>query len=109
MAASKRTPQQQLEAVRLAKKKLEEKEKQILAKMSNLTSASPGMQAVLDAVESAATQNNVKVPEIVRAVAKLKRTGLKIDKAERKPRTPKDPNAPKKPRASKKLKKALPP
>lgn len=44
-----------------------------------LTKHSAGMAEVIAAVEHAAAQNAVAASEIIKAVAKLKRTGLKIE------------------------------
>ena len=44
-----------------------------------LTKDSAGITAVLSAIEDAATLNEVSVAEIIKAVARIKRTGLKIE------------------------------
>ena len=47
-------------------------------KKAKLTKDSEGMQAVLDAINTAAEKNNVAPAEIIVAAAKMKRTGLKL-------------------------------
>jgi protoporphyrinogen oxidase len=51
-----------------------EKEKQNAA----LTKESTGMDAVITAVENAARVNKVKIADVIKAIAKIKRAGLKI-------------------------------
>ena len=103
MPKAKSTPQQLLDAILVAEKKLAERKAKLLSKLADLSADSKGMQALLAAVQSVADQNNVAVAEVIKAVAKLKRTGLKIEKATRKP---KDPNAPKRTRGPNKPKAA---
>jgi hypothetical protein len=52
-----------------------EKDKQKAA----LTKDSEGMAVALAAVESVAKANKVKVADVIRAIAKIKRAGLKIE------------------------------
>ncbi len=52
-----------------------EKDKQKTA----LTKDSEGMTVAIAAVESAAKANKVKVADVIRAIAKIKRAGLKIE------------------------------
>jgi asparagine synthetase A len=106
MAIAKLTREQQLERIIAAERKLAEKKAKLLSKLADLSAESNGMQELLKAVQAVADQNNVAVAEVIKAVAKLKRTGLKIEKATRKPRTPKDPNAPKRTRGPNKPKAA---
>ncbi len=106
MPKSKLTPQQQLAAIAAAEKKLADKKAKLLSKLADLSKDSPGMSALLDVVQTVADTNKVAVAEVIKAIAKLKRTGLKIEKATRKA---KDPSAPKRTRGPNKLKKALPP
>jgi hypothetical protein len=101
MQKTKSTPQQLLAAIEAAEKKLAERKAKLLSKLADLSADSKGMQALLTAVQSVADQNNVAVAEVIKAVAKLKRTGLKIEKATRKL---KDPNAPKRTRGPNKPK-----
>lgn len=104
MPKAKSTPEQLLAAIEAAEKKLKERKAKLLSKLADLSSESKGMQELLAAVQSVADQNKVAVAEVIKAVAKLKRTGLKIEKSVRKPRTPKDPNAPKRTRSPNKQK-----
>jgi len=106
MARTVKTREQQLAAIEAAEKKLADKKAKLLSKLADLSKDSPGMSALLDVVQTVAETNNVAVAEVIKAVAKLKRTGLKIEKAARKA---KDPSAPKRTRGPNKLKKTLPP
>ena len=101
MAQVRRTKEQQLAAIELAEKKLAEKKAKLLAKPAGLSADSAGMADLLAAVQAVADSNNVAVADVIKAVAKLKRTGLKIEKATRMPR---DPNAPKRTRGVNKAK-----
>lgn len=87
MAKVKLNTRQQLEAILLAEKKLAEKKAALKAQLAVLNIDSPGMQALLDTVQNTANLNKVSVAEVIRAVAKLKHTGLKIEKTIRKPKT----------------------
>ncbi len=89
MAKSKSTAQKELDAILLTEKRLAEKKMALMAKLSELSDDSPGMKTLLAAVQSTAESNNVSVAEVITAVARIKRTGLKIDKAVRKARTKK--------------------
>ena len=106
MARTAKTREQQLAEIVAAEKKLADKKAKLLSKLADLSKDSPGMSALLDVVQTVADTNKVAVAEVIKAVAKLKRTGLKIEKSTRKS---KDPNAPKRTRGPNKLKKALPP
>ena len=101
MARVKLTKEQQLAIIVAQEKKLAEKKAKLLAKTSDLSADSKGMAALLTAVQSVADDNKVAVADVIKAVAKLKRTGLKIEKATR---APKDPNAPKRTRGPNKPK-----
>jgi len=107
MARTVKTKEQQLAEIAAAEKKLADKKAKLLSKLADLSKESPGMEALLDVVQTVADNNNVAVAEVIKAVAKLKRTGLKIEKATRQQRTPRDPNAPKLKRGRKP--KVLPP
>ena len=101
MARTVKTKEQQLAEIAAAEKKLADKKTKLLSKLADLSKESPGMEALLDVVQTVADNNNVAVAEVIKAVAKLKRTGLKIEKASPKP---KDSNAPKRTRGPNKLK-----
>ena len=60
------------------------KEKSAPVKAVKLDKASPAMDELLVAIDNAAEQNAVSVAEIIKAVARIKRTGLKIENAARK-------------------------
>lgn len=49
-----------------------------------LTKDSDGMAAAINAVENVAKINKVKVADVIKAIAKIKRTGLKIESAREK-------------------------
>ena len=74
---ARRSPEQLIE---IYKQKIQEQEEKLKSvKKSKLTKDSEGMQAVLDAINHAAEQNNVAAAEIIVAAAKMKRTGLKFE------------------------------
>ena len=79
----KKTKEQQLAEIEAAEKVLAAKKAKILASSADLTKTSPGMQAVIDAVEGAMKQNSVKVIDVIQAIAKLKRAGLTIEKSKK--------------------------
>ena len=89
MAKTKLTTQQLLKSIEQAKKKLAELNEDLSSRPADLNKDSENMQALLDAVQKVSDSNNVSVPDVIIAVARIKRTGLKIDKAERKARTKK--------------------
>ena len=60
------------------------KEKSATVKAVKLDKASPAMDELLVAIDNAAELNAVSVAEIIKAVARIKRTGLKIENAARK-------------------------
>ena len=101
MVRNRLTKEQQLAAIVAAERKLAERKANLLSKLADLSAESIGMQELLVAVQSVADKNSVNVADVIKAVAKLKRTGLKIEKATRKP---KDPNAPKRTRGPNKPK-----
>lgn len=49
-----------------------------------LTKDSDGMAAAINAVENVAKINKVKVADVIKAIAKIKRAGLKIESAREK-------------------------
>ena len=87
---SQLTTRERFEAILAAEKKLAAKKAALKAQLAALSNESPGMQALLDAVQSTAELNKTSVAEVVKAVAKLKRTGLKIEKPTHKPKAPKN-------------------
>lgn len=89
MARAKLTREQQLEAIKIAEKKLAEKKAKLMAAMADLSADSAWMKELLEAVQNVADKNKVAVADVIKAVAKIKRTGLKIENATRKPRAKK--------------------
>ena len=79
----KKTREQLLAEIAEDEKKLAARKKKILESSTDLTKTSPGMQAVIDAVEGAMKQNSVKVIDVIQAIAKLKRAGLTIEKSKK--------------------------
>lgn len=57
------------------------KEQSIIEKEVKLTKESAGIAEAIAAIENAALINNISVAEIVKAISRLKRTGLKIENA----------------------------
>ena len=80
----KKTRDQLLAEIEAQEKALAAKKAKLLAKPTSLTKTSLGMQAVIDAVESAMKQNDVSVLNVIEAIAKLKRAGLTIEKTKKK-------------------------
>lgn len=60
------------------------KESSAAPKLIKLTKDSDGISSVISAIENAAELNQVSVAEIIKAVARFKRTGLKIENSVRK-------------------------
>lgn len=71
------------ERIAEAQAKLESLQKQKLnsvkAKKLKLTKESVGVAELLNQIDSVAKQNGVNVADVIKAVAKLKRTGLVIE------------------------------
>jgi hypothetical protein len=79
---ARRTKEERIAALEAQIQKL--KNKSAPVKAVKLDKASPGMTELIASIESVAEQNSVSVAEIIKAVARIKRTGLKIDDAVRK-------------------------
>lgn len=61
------------------KQKIQELEQKLkVGKTVKLTKESEGMEAALAAVQDAAEKNDVAPAEIIKAIARMKRTGLKF-------------------------------
>jgi len=74
---ARRSPEQLIE---IYKQKIQEQEEKLKSgKKVKLTKASAGMQAALDAVTKAAEENDVAPAEVIMAIARMKRTGLKFE------------------------------
>jgi len=95
MVGLKKSKEQLLAVIEEKEKKLAAQKAKLLLKIADLSKDSLGMQSLLDAVQYVSDKNNVEVSEVIKAVAKMKRTGLTIEKAAPKPSVPRDPNAPK--------------
>lgn len=75
-------------------KELEEKVKKVKAdikeankkKAEKITKDSVGVAAAIAAIESAAKENKSTLADVIKAIASIKRTGLKIENAVRKPK-----------------------
>ena len=75
-------------------KELEEKVKKVKAdikeanrkKAAKITKDSIGVAEAIAAIESAAKENKSTLADIIKAIASIKRTGLKIENAVRKPK-----------------------
>ncbi len=79
-ARSKKTKEELLKEaearVKMIKQQIKaEKQKQNAV----LSKDSTGMAEAVKAAEAAAAANNVKVADVIKAIAKIKRTGLKIE------------------------------
>jgi hypothetical protein len=80
--AVRKTKEERIAALEAQIQKL--KELSITPKEIKLTKESSGITAVISAIENAAELNEVSVAEIIKAVARIKRTGLKIENSVRK-------------------------
>ena len=79
-ARSKKTKE---ELLKEAEAKVKAIKQQIKAEKQKLNAAltkdSSGMAEAINAIEAAAAANNVKIADVIKAIAKIKRTGLKIE------------------------------
>ena len=75
--SQRRTPEEQIailtERIRMLKSKIHSR------RSSGLKANSEGIQAVLDCLTQAAKANKAQVGDVITLVARLKRTGLKIE------------------------------
>lgn len=81
-ARSKKTKEELLKEAEAKVKSIKqqikaEKQKQNAA----LSKESAGMAEAVSAVEAAAKANNVKIADVIKAISKIKRAGLKIESA----------------------------
>jgi hypothetical protein len=83
MAAARRTKEERIAALEAQIQKLKEKAP-AAPKEIKLTKESAGITTLISAIEDAANLNEVSVAEIIKAVARIKRTGLKIESSDRK-------------------------
>lgn len=80
VARTKRTIEERIAETEVKLKALQEEERKIkVAKKSVLTKESAGVAELLNQIDSVAKQNGVKTVDVIKAVAKLKRTGLVIE------------------------------
>lgn len=72
------------EKIALAEKKLKKlQDQKKTGKSIKLTKDSIGMEALLAHLDDVASKNKVKISEVILAVARIKRTGLKLVAAEK--------------------------
>jgi hypothetical protein len=88
MARTRLTPQQQIHVISLAVKKLADRKAKLLSRLAELNGESQRMRELLTSVPTVAGHNKASVAEVIKAVAKLERTGLKSEKASRKQHKP---------------------
>lgn len=84
--SARRTIEEQIsyykEKARLLEEKKKEKEEKLNAaktKKKKLTKNSPGLSQLLIQLDNVAKENEVKVADVIKAVARLRRTGLVIE------------------------------
>ena len=87
MARVRRTIDQIIADTEAKLKALKGKKSVNVKAQTKLTSDSAGMGELLDNFSSVMKQHNVTAAEVIKAVARIKKTGLTIEGA-RKPRTP---------------------
>jgi hypothetical protein len=75
--AARRTKEERIAALEAQIQQL--REKAAAPKKVKLTKDSSGIAAAISAIESAAELNEVSVSEVIKALSRFKRTGLKID------------------------------
>jgi hypothetical protein len=80
--AARRTKEERIAALEAQIQKL--KEAPAAPKEAKLDKESPGIAAAVTAIEDAAKLNEISVAEVIKAVARIKRTGLKIENSVRK-------------------------
>lgn len=80
--AVRRTKDERIAALEAQIQKL--KEQSAKPKGIKLTKDSNGIATAISAIENAAELNEVSISEIIKAIARLKRTGLKIENSARK-------------------------
>lgn len=82
--AVRKTKEELLEEAKKRVEKLKQEIKDAGKKKSEkLTKDSEGIAAVILAIESAAKANKSTLAEVIKAIASIKRTGLKIENAKR--------------------------
>lgn len=84
----RRSVEQQIEATKAKLKALRVAQKtkakaKAAGKAGALTKESEGMAALFAAMDTVARAHGMKVPEVIKNVARIRRTGLKIENAKR--------------------------
>lgn len=79
---ARRTKEEIIRDLELKIQKL--KEQAVVQKEVKLTKSSAGVAEAISAIENVAGKNNISVAEVIKAIAKFKRTGLKIENSSRK-------------------------
>jgi hypothetical protein len=75
--AARRTKEERIAALEAQIQQL--KEKSAAPKKVKLTKECAGITEAISAIENAAELNEVSVVEVIKAISRIKRTGLKID------------------------------
>ena len=78
--AARRTKEELIAALEAQIQKL--KEKSAAPKKIKLTKENAGISESISAIENAAELNEVSVVEVIKAISRIKRTGLKFDMPE---------------------------
>lgn len=84
---TRKTIEEQIAAAEELVKKLKTTKKERAKKKDNkLTKESVGIADAIIAIEAAAKENKCNLADVIKAIAGIKRTGLKIENAVRKPK-----------------------
>ena len=85
MATKRKTLEEMIEDTKARLKELEAKSKlKAKAGDKDLTKESEGVAAVLTALDEVAKTHKIKMPELIKQISRIKRTGLTITNAVRK-------------------------
>lgn len=85
MATKRKTLEEMIEDTKARLKELEAKSKLIAKGVSkDLTKDSEGIAALADALDAVAKAHKITVPEVIKQISRIKRTGLTITNAVRK-------------------------
>jgi hypothetical protein len=68
----------------LEAKILKLKERATAQKEVKISKDSPGISETISAIENASLQNEISVSEVIKAISRIKRTGLRIEDSTRK-------------------------
>lgn len=68
----------------LEAKILKLKERTTAQKEVKISKDSPGISEAISAIENASLQNKISVSEVIKAISRIKRTGLRIEDSARK-------------------------